>query len=258
MACPDWPGDTVADGSIAAVATSIVALRSRAIRDDDLKKWHLRLFAGAVPRGDYAGNFRGAPGKPCLNTPVWVVRWPKTPIEGAPADRVHSRMQALNQRLKEFDELHRRWQASEDDLLDLARLLAFCVGEFIRIHPFRNGNGRISRAIWSWALNRFSYALQVRLSPRPVEPYTSVMNSAMEGDDMPLALWILDFLQLAGSPPQTPQLRGLNWTCGLGAAVLGRGDAVVTAPAVLPEAVAATDESVSPARGRRGSWGSWA
>jgi hypothetical protein len=73
----------------------------------------------------------------------------------------------------------------------LALILATLIGRFIQIHPFLNGNGRISRLLWAWGLLRFGVPIQCRIHPRPQPPYGDVMGAAMHGDFGPLALLIL-------------------------------------------------------------------
>jgi hypothetical protein len=71
-----------------------------------------------------------------------------------------------------------------DFMLDCAAWITAC---FLRIHPYLNGNGRISRLISNALLYRFGLGLNnVRLNPRPDAPYSSAGRFAMLGDYAPM------------------------------------------------------------------------
>ena len=46
-------------------------------------------------------------------------------------------------------------------------LCAWAHGEFIRIHPFADGNGRMARAVLLWLATRYGLPVFLDLRPRP-------------------------------------------------------------------------------------------
>ena len=86
-----------------------------------------------------------------------------------------------------------------DRALRLAINLANFVGGFIRIHPFVNGNGRVSRLLWRWSLHQFGVPPQIPVHPRPHPPYPQIMAAAMHDDLRPFVQHVLQ--HLASHPP---------------------------------------------------------
>lgn len=86
-----------------------------------------------------------------------------------------------------------------------AVLLAAAIahGEWIRIHPFANGNGRTARLWANWVSVR--YALPVFVAPRPRPAgtaYAAAASASMRGDHQPMAAVFLSMLRsLARSSP---------------------------------------------------------
>lgn len=75
-----------------------------------------------------------------------------------------------------------------DDELDadrLAAVLDVCAwahSEWVRIHPFANGNGRTARLLANHLAMRYGLPPFVRLRPRPNDGYSAACESAMSGD----------------------------------------------------------------------------
>ena len=173
------------------------------LTSDAVRTWHATLFQGLVPVDYYAGNFRVVDAAmPCLAVDVEVAdpAKPGTGIPGTTCHAVASSMVAWERKheavigalVAALPRLSVRQQA-----VYLATALAAAVGEFIRIHPFLNGNGRTSRLLWGMVLRRFNMAIQVQVGFRPRHPYGEVMHRCMKGDDSLLATLIL---QLFGAP----------------------------------------------------------
>ncbi|MBW3599538.1 MAG: Fic family protein [Planctomycetes bacterium] len=121
---------------------------------------------------------------------------------GAPYHRVPHEMAELAESLrKTLVQAEVVWPklSKPERAIRLALILAAFIGRFIRIHPFINGNGRLSRLIWCWGLLRFGVAAQCRVHPRSGSPYSDIMEASMKGDDGPLAACILS--HLAHHPP---------------------------------------------------------
>jgi hypothetical protein len=54
-------------------------------------------------------------------------------------------------------------------------------GEWVRIHPFANGNGRTARLWANWAGLRYSLPPFVTIKPRPGNPYGMAAMASMNG-----------------------------------------------------------------------------
>ncbi len=199
--CPEWSSDgpETREGSF---RTSVIAAY-RAIETDAKRQivdsptccqWHHTMFTGHVPLDYYAGNYRGVdPSRPCLQTNVAAAG-----IAGAPYQVVTSEMERLFDGLRQhIASLEIDWSrlTPHERVKKLAITLGMVIGRFIQIHPFINGNGRISRLLWAWGLIRFGVPLQVRVRRHPEDPtYNFVMAQAMRGNFEHLALFILTHL----------------------------------------------------------------
>jgi hypothetical protein len=69
-------------------------------------------------------------------------------------------------------------------VIDLA---AWAHAEWVRIHPFANGNGRTARAWANFLLVRYGIPPVIRLRPRPRGHYEGAAAAAMRGDWQPTA-----------------------------------------------------------------------
>ena len=93
--------------------------------------------------------------------------------------------------------------ASAVDLGAVLLAAAIAHGEWIRIHPFANGNGRIARLWANWAVVRYGLPVFVSLRSRPAGLlYAGAAAASMRGDHGPMATAFLDMLRatLTGSP----------------------------------------------------------
>jgi fido (protein-threonine AMPylation protein) len=201
--CPDWDDaipSSLSDEfqkSLLRAVEEVQGAASQPFREYWTKWWHYNVFGQFVPLSYYAGNYRQENAKfPCLAVNVHV-----SGVLGHEFSQVQESMSELEAKTRtSFAQIE---LAQSAPLNERIKLIAFAtaalVGEFIRGHPFLNGNGRTSRLLWMWALWRFNIRPQFRIHPRPGTPYSQIMAAAMRGDDGPLALNILGFL--AANPP---------------------------------------------------------
>lgn len=164
-------------------------VRDRAARREvptveDARRWQRDAMAGLkVPDKKYVGRFRGEPG--LETTRVWV-----DGHEGAPPERVAKELAAFQQTLQRaVAALDARYPGAEaldtDGLAAIIDLCAWAHAEWVRIHPFANGNGRTAR-IWTNALlMRYGLPPAIRLRPRPDGGYGDAGAAAMNGDWRP-------------------------------------------------------------------------
>jgi len=71
-----------------------------------------------------------------------------------------------------------------DAVIDLC---AWAHAEWVRIHPFANGNGRTARLWANFLAMRYGLPPFVRLRPRPDDGYADSSAKAMEGEWTPTA-----------------------------------------------------------------------
>jgi hypothetical protein len=165
--------------------------RDRALRRDqptveDARRWQRGFMEGLdVPDEKYRGRFRGEP--ELEKTRVWV-----GDREGLPPADVIRALAAFERTLQRaVSVLDGRYPLGQeldaDGLAAVIDLCAWAHAEWIRIHPFANGNGRTAR-IWANALlMRYGLPPAVRLRPRPDGGYGLAGEAAMDGDWRPTA-----------------------------------------------------------------------
>ncbi len=73
-------------------------------------------------------------------------------------------------------------QITPTQLHGVLTLCAFLHGEWVRIHPFANGNGRTARVWANWAALRYGLPPFVTIKPRPGHPYGAAALASMQKD----------------------------------------------------------------------------
>jgi len=85
-----------------------------------------------------------------------------------------------------------------DDAAQLRSVLTLCAyahGEWVRIHPFANGNGRTARLWANWCALRYGVPPFVRLKPRPEgNLYATASALSMRGDHEAMVAVLADML----------------------------------------------------------------
>lgn len=81
------------------------------------------------------------------------------------------------------------------DLFAVLEVAAIAHGEWVRIHPFANGNGRIARLWANWVSVRYGLPFFLALKPRPANVlYASASAASMRGDHRPMVATFLTLL----------------------------------------------------------------
>ena len=176
----------------------------RAVRDsarrrdvpsvDDARAWQKDTMAGLdVPHEDYVGGFRGEGGK-LKHCEVRIGN-----AYGVPAARVADELKTFEKRLRRVTkELDRAYKPGEeldaDGLAAVLELAAWAHAEWVRIHPFANGNGRTARIWANSIMMRYGLPPVVRLRPRPDGGYAQAAASAMKGDWNPMVMVFREML----------------------------------------------------------------
>jgi hypothetical protein len=162
------------------------ALRRNAPSLEDARGWHRDMMAGLqVPHPSHVGRFRGEAGLETYRVRVGVNKavLPED-VSGALARferALQSAVAALDERCRPGQEL------DADRLAAVIDLCAWTHAEWIRIHPFANGNGRTARIWVNVLLMRYGLPPVMRLRPRPNDGYGEAGATAMTGDWRPTA-----------------------------------------------------------------------
>ncbi len=148
------------------------------------RQWHADTLRGlAVPDPRYVGRFRGEPGLEKVQVHVGG-RF------GVAAHEVTTALAAFERTLQPvIARLDALIPAGSDPNADqLAAILEVCAwvhAEWIRIHPFANGNGRTARFWVNGIVMRYNLPPFLRLRPRPDAGYGDAGAEAMRGNWQP-------------------------------------------------------------------------
>ncbi|MEO1658429.1 MAG: Fic family protein [Pseudomonadota bacterium] len=199
---PDWDADSgrLRD-NLRAIAADIqaTAVRRKPISREMARSWHRRIMDGLdVPDPAYIGRYRGEQGlKTCQ---VRVGPHAGTPVAGV-ADAQSQFERVLNEVMAELDTvIPAEGASSEDQVNAVLDLCGWVHAEWVRIHPFANGNGRTARLWANFVAVRYGLPPFVRLRPRPAERlYAEASAAAMQGDWTPSAQMMRALLKTYGS-----------------------------------------------------------
>lgn len=192
----DWDADgPILTGNLQRLLRDI---RDRAANRETLdlpliRTWHHAMMVRLkLPPGAAAGVFRGEP--PLERCEVRVGRH-----AGIRSMHVAEALSAFEITLKSvvarLDELiPARELPDEDGLAAVIETCAWAHSEFVRIHPFANGNGRTARILANALAMRYGLPPFVRLRPRPGHPYGKVAEASMRGIRRPTVEMFHDML----------------------------------------------------------------
>ena len=159
--------------------------RRSAIGTATLKRWHRQTMAGLnVPHPKLVGAFRGEPG--LEGVPAYIGAREGTQAEAvvAEVDAFVERLQSVLARLDKV--LLPGQELDRDGLQAVIELAAWAHSEWVRIHPFSNGNGRTARLLTNAILMRYGQPPVLQLRPRPPSPYGYAGALGMDGDSRPM------------------------------------------------------------------------
>lgn len=148
---------------------------------EDMRGWHKNVMEGLDgPDQDFVGTFRG-------EEPVETINVRIGRHFGVDAGQVANELarfeQTLQRAVQRLDQLlPPGTQLDTDVTLAILELCAWAHAEWVRIHPFANGNGRIARLLANSLAMRYELPPFVRLRPRPDGEYGSACEQAMKGD----------------------------------------------------------------------------
>jgi fido (protein-threonine AMPylation protein) len=149
--------------------------------------WHRAIYAGVqLPEPYYAGEVRDSdPSFPELYGYEVAVGG----VRGTPSKDVPAELARFEQRIQTacgvLDAAVPLGQLPPDDQV-LQSVLTACAivhGEWIRIHPFANGNGRTARLWATWVGMRYGLPPFIEIKPRPAgTAYAAAASASMRGD----------------------------------------------------------------------------
>jgi len=180
----DWDADSAQlEQNLRGVLETIQddARRRPVLSIETARQWHAETLRGlAVPDPRYVGRFRGEPGLEKIQVHVGG-RF------GVAAREVSTALAAFERTLQPvIAHLDALLPAGNDPNTDqLAAILEVCAwvhAEWIRIHPFANGNGRTARLWVNSIAMRYNLPPFLRLRPRPDAGYGDAGAEAMRGN----------------------------------------------------------------------------
>lgn len=156
---------------------------------EEARHWQSDMMRGLRVEPGYVGAFRGEPG----------LEWVQVQVGGhygVASDQVSGALGDFERRLQSAvayfdDSIPPDAELDADQVGAIVELCAWAHAEWVRIHPFANGNGRTAR-LWASSLAmRYGLPPFVRLRPRPDGNYAIVCRQAMLGDWEPtVALFV--------------------------------------------------------------------
>jgi len=154
---------------------------------EEARRWHSLFMEGLdVPDARYVGAFRGEPGLEKVQVKVGAHRGAASTRVGEELKHFEATVQTLVAGLDKLLPIDQELDA--DQLAAVIDLCAWAHAQWVRIHPFANGNGRTAR-LWANSLAmRYGLPPFIRLRPRPNAGYADAGAKAMVGDWKPTAV----------------------------------------------------------------------
>ena len=144
------------------------------------REWHDTILQGlVVPGTRFVAKFRGEPGLQGLEVKVGNQRGVASHDVMAALKRFEEKLQNTVSALDALIVPGRDLTA--DHLAAVIDLCAWAHAEWVRIHPFANGNGRTARLWANCIAMRYGLPPFVRLRPRPDDGYGTACAAAMAG-----------------------------------------------------------------------------
>jgi hypothetical protein len=188
---PDWDANSP---ELIANITAVLNMAHQAGIDREppsltqMQRWHARTMQGLQPpHPSLVSHFRNHPSVPNKFAACWIGDKPGVSIvaldielhdfENTLADVV----EGLDNRIPPtLDYIH-----TAQDIEDVVAVAAWAHSEWVRIHPFANGNGRTAR-LWANAIfMRYGLPAAIQMRPRLRGEYEEAAHHAMDGNWQP-------------------------------------------------------------------------
>jgi Fic family protein len=185
---PDWDQNSPElRKNLQAVLRSIrdAAQEREPISLKTIRDWHRDTMKGlTVPNPAFVGKFRG---QPRLETIVVKIG----NHSGTAPEKVEEETNKFILRLLPIiarldKSITPDADLTADQLEAVLEVIAWAHSEWVRIHPFANGNGRTARLLANAIALRYGLPPFIRLRPRPNHGYNQAADASMRGDHRPL------------------------------------------------------------------------
>lgn len=191
MAGPAWDDDVAserADANLAKLTIDIPSAsnQSRSLPTAELARyWHREMVRGLeIPDDAYRGGFRGDAHPALADYEVTVGALEITRARDV-AEEIRQMMVELEVRISCLDELDKQ---GDPEILDpsfvraILETAAWLHCEWVRVHPFVNGNGRTARMWVLWLCGRYGLPQLLALRPRPDLGYNTAAQLGVTGE----------------------------------------------------------------------------
>jgi fido (protein-threonine AMPylation protein) len=180
---PDWDEDSPQlRHNLSAILEEIVdrAGQRETPSVEMARRWQRRFMQDLKAEPRYVGKFRGEPGLERTGVKIGAFRGVAAAQVFAELKRFETRLKAA---VKQVDRPIPAGAALNADQCDaVIDLCAWAHAEWVRIHPFANGNGRTARLWANFLALRYGLPPFVRLRPRPDDGYGDAGAQAMRGN----------------------------------------------------------------------------
>lgn len=186
---PSWDEDSPQlRANLTQILEEIAAAANQRIKPtvETARHWQATAMRNLeVREARFVGAFRGESGLENVNVRVGANYGVDPTDVGEALKQFEAKLQML---VAELDALlPSGHEPNADQLAAIIDLCAWTHSEWVRIHPFANGNGRTAR-LWANSLAmRYGLPPFIRLRPRPNASYGQAGAKAMQGDWKPTA-----------------------------------------------------------------------
>lgn len=170
------------------------------------QEWHRQIYRDVpLPVPYYAGEIRDSDPK---FPELYGYEVGIGPHLGVPSRLVPEQLKEFEETLQEavgvLDAvLPAGGRPSDPQTRSIVSLCAHAHGEWIRIHPFANGNGRTARLWVNWCALRYGLPPFLRLKPRPAGTlYPAAAMRSMKGDHRAMVIFLESVLDSQLNAPR--------------------------------------------------------
>jgi fido (protein-threonine AMPylation protein) len=191
MPGPAWDDDAASVRVIENLTKLAVSIPMESIQSHTMptatmaRNWHRSMLQGVeVPDEAYRGGFRGDAHPALTEYEVTVGGLPTTRAASV-AEEIRKLVAELQNQVTWLDEVEALEDPSfldPDFVVKVLELAAWLHCDWVRIHPFVNGNGRTARMWVLWLCGRYGLPQLLSLRPRPDMGYDQAAQLGTIGE----------------------------------------------------------------------------